>query len=75
MKDYIHTYKKNDLTFDGIATGFLGSPGQVYIVADFIEYFRRDETMVLMDPAMGDDRVLYSYYTEDMCKRLKDLAE
>ena len=75
MKAYIETYKKNNLTFDGIATGFLGSAEQVDIVADFIEYFRKDDTMVLVDPVMGDDGVLYSYYTEEMCKSLKELVK
>ena len=55
MKDYIKTYKRNGLTFDGIATGFLGSAEQVDIVADFIEYFRGEDTMVLVDPVMGDE--------------------
>lgn len=74
MKDYIQTYKRNGLTFDGIATGFLGSAEQVDIVADFIEYFRGEDTMVLVDPVMGDEGILYSYYTSDMCDRLKELV-
>ena len=74
LSDYIQTYKKNNLTFDGIATGFLGSAKQVDIVTDFIDYFKKNDTMVLVDPVMGDDGVLYSYYTEDMCKSMKELV-
>lgn len=74
LSEYIQTYKKNNLTFDGIATGFLGSAEQVDIVADFIEHFKKDDTMVLVDPVMGDDGALYSYYTDDMCKSMKELV-
>jgi pyridoxine kinase len=74
MKDYIRTYKENGLEFDGIATGFLGSEEQVEIVADFIEFFGKEDTMVMVDPVMGDNGILYRSYTKVMCDKMKMLV-
>ena len=41
MPAYIEEWKKLDLQFDGIMTGFLGSARQIGIVEQFIKDFRR----------------------------------
>ena len=75
MREYIQSYKDLKLEFDGIATGFLGSEEQVDIVADFIESFKKEKTMVLVDPVMGDDGILYRTYTKGMCERMRELVK
>ena len=75
MRDYIQTYKDLDLTFDAIATGFLGSEEQVDIVIDFIERFKTKDNFVLVDPVMGDYGKLYKTYTPAMCKKMKELVK
>ena len=75
MREYIQSYKDLKLEFDGIATGFLGSEEQVDIVADFIESFKKESTMVLVDPVMGDDGILYRTYTKGMCERMRELVK
>lgn len=75
MNDYIQTYKTLEMEFDGIATGFLGSTEQVQIVLDFIKYFKKDNTFVLIDPVMGDYGKLYKTYTPQMCKKMKELVK
>ena len=54
MEAYIGEWKKLDLTFDGIGTGFLGSRRQIAIVKEFIQNFCREDTIVMVDPIMGD---------------------
>lgn len=73
MTAYINEWKKLDLHFDGIMTGFLGSDKQIDIVEDFISYFRRPETMVMVDPVMGDNGRIYPTYTKKMCQGMKRL--
>ncbi|SEQ00779.1 pyridoxine kinase [Lachnospiraceae bacterium RM5] len=75
MKEYIQTYKNLNLDFDGIATGFLGSKEQVDIVIDFIKTFKKENTMVLVDPVMGDYGKLYETYTKKMCDKMKNLVQ
>ena len=73
MPAYIHSWKENDLSFDGILTGFLGSARQSDMVLDFIRDFKQKETTVIVDPVMGDYGRLYPSYTEDMCQRMRQL--
>ena len=73
MTDYIKTYKDLDLEFDGIATGFIGSEKQVDIVIDFLKFFKKKDTFVLVDPVMGDHGKIYATYNTHMCERMREL--
>ncbi len=73
MRPYMESWKENGLTFDGIATGFIGSAAQIGIVIDFIHMFRTAGTRVMVDPVMGDDGRLYASYTPEMCREMRRL--
>jgi len=74
MKDIIAHWKKFDLSFDAIYSGFLGSEKQIDIVIEFIQYFsQKNETLVVVDPVMGDDGKLYATITKNMVKEMKKL--
>lgn len=73
METYISEWKKLDLRFEGICTGFLGSEQQIDIVRNFLKDFKTAETTVIVDPVMGDDGILYATYNESMCRRLAEL--
>ena len=75
MPAYIEEWKKLDLQFDGIMTGFLGSARQIGIVEQFIKDFRRPSTIVLVDPVMGDNGHIYPTYTRKMCRDMKRLIQ
>lgn len=75
MQDYIDNWKKLDLHFQGIMTGFLGSKRQIEIVKKFIRDFKDKETKVLVDPAMGENGKAYPTYTQEMCLEMKKLVE
>lgn len=75
MKEYIDNWKKLDLRFNGITTGFLGSERQIEIVSEFINDFKSDDTIVIIDPVMGDYGKAYSTYTDEMCKAMKVLID
>ena len=64
MRPYIAEWRKLDLHFNGICTGFLGSEAQIGIVGDFLQEFGGEGTIVLIDPVMGDYGKLYSPYKE-----------
>lgn len=63
------------LTFQAIYSGFLGSARQIGIVEDFIRRFRRPDTVVVIDPVMGDYGRMYQTYTAAMCDGMARLAE
>ena len=68
-------WKSLDLKFQAIYSGFLGSERQIGIVADFIRQFRGPDTLVVVDPVMGDDGKPYQTYTPAMCAGMERLAE
>ena len=74
MPEYIGKWKELGLEFDGIVTGFLGSGEQIQIVMDMIREFGAGETRVVIDPIMGDHGKPYATYTEEMCRRMRDLV-
>ena len=75
MPRFMEEWKKLDLRFEGIASGFLGSAEQIEIVREFIRQFRDDRTQVIIDPVMGENGKAYPTYTEEMCDKMKHLVE
>ncbi len=52
-------WKKEGIKFDAIYTGYLGTEQEIDTVKELIEDFRTPETLVFIDPAMGDNGKLY----------------
>lgn len=61
--------------FDAIYSGFLGSETQIGLIGELIRRFRRENTLVLVDPVMGDWGKPYRTYTPELCRRMGELAE
>jgi pyridoxine kinase len=75
MQSYIDKWKTLDLEFEGISTGFLGDVRQIEIVEKFINDFKTDKTIIIVDPVMGDYGVKYATYTNELCRRMKELVK
>ena len=71
---YLRMWKKLGLEFDGIMSGFLGSKEQIGIVEEFIRQFRKKNTIVVVDPVMGDHGKIAGTYTEEMCHEMRKLV-
>ena len=63
------------LTFQAVYSGFLGSERQIGVVENFICRFRGPDTVVVVDPVMGDYGRVYQTYTAAMCSGMARLAE
>lgn len=74
MEPYVAEWKKLDLHFDGISTGFLGSKRQIGMVRRFLEDFGDADTVIVIDPVMGDYGKPYATYTPQMCSEMKKLV-
>ena len=68
-------WQELDLRFHAIYSGFLASERQIGIVSDFIRTFRRSDTLVVIDPVMGDDGKACQTYTSALCSGMTHLAE
>ena len=74
LEPYMDEWEKLGLKFNGITSGFLGSKRQIEIVKTFIRKFRTDNTLVIIDPVMGDNGRPYATYTQEMCQEMKKLV-
>lgn len=71
MNKYKNVWDKMNIKFDCIYSGFLGSEKQIDIVVDFIK--SNPNALVIVDPVMGDNGVIYDTYTKELCDRIKYL--
>ncbi len=69
----IEHWESLGLNFDAIYSGFLGSSRQIEIVASMIHRFKTEKTLVVVDPVMGDDGVLYGPMTPDIVDGMRQL--
>ncbi len=74
MPAIIDQWEKLGVQFSAIYTGYLGSPRQIKIVCDLIARFRTPDTLVVVDPVLGDNGRLYSKMTEEMVEQMRRLA-
>lgn len=62
------------LTFDAMYSGFLGSFEQIDLVAELFDTFRNENSLIMVDPVMADNGVLYSIYSKEMAKGMAKLC-
>ncbi|MBR5479076.1 MAG: pyridoxamine kinase [Clostridia bacterium] len=74
MKLYYDKWEALNLHFNSIYTGFLGSEKQVSLILDFISRFKRDDTLLFVDPVMGDNGKRYTTCDENLCNRMRELV-
>lgn len=66
--------KKENISFDAIYTGYLGSFRQLEIMHKFFEDFRTDDSIIFIDPVMGDRGVLYPGFTQEFADSMARLC-
>lgn len=74
LTPFIDVWKKQNVQFNAILTGYLASENQVDIILDFINHFGKS-SLVFVDPVMADDGVLYNTYDEKLCEKVKILTK
>ena len=72
---YESEWEKLGYSFDGILTGYIASPLQADLIASFIEKFKSENTVLLVDPVMADDGEIYGTYSNELCCKLSVIAE
>lgn len=67
-------WKSLDLQVDAIYTGYLGSFRQINLMKQIFTDFHRENTLICVDPVMGDNGKLYSLFDEDFAKGMATLC-
>lgn len=73
MEKITDHFERLNLKFDAIYPGFLGDRRQIDTVSRLIDRFGND-ALVMVDPVMGDDGLLYSTYTQELVEGVKLLC-
>lgn len=79
MKKIICHWRKLDIRFDAIYTGYLGSGRQIDILSEYIDYLKKSGTAVIVDPVLGDNvlsdcQSLYSDRMNEVLTKMKHLV-
>ncbi|MEG0895064.1 MAG: pyridoxamine kinase [Oscillospiraceae bacterium] len=72
IKDSLEHYKRINLNFDCIYTGFLASEEQINHCLDYINEYK--DALIVVDPVMGDNGKIYRTYTKQMCDSMSKLV-
>ena len=67
MEAYINHWKKEQIEFDCIYSGFLGSPRQIDIISKFILDFKSETNLVVVDG------ILYKTMADEMVVKMREL--
>lgn len=70
LEPFANHWKSLGITFDGIYSGFLGSTEQVDMVCLFIDEFKTENTVVIVDPAMADGGKMYTTFDDDFANEM-----
>ena len=74
MGQIMDEWEKRGFSPDGIYTGFLADEEQADKILDFLRRFRKEKTVVLVDPVMGDNGSAYGIYTEGLREKMLQLV-
>lgn len=66
-------WQREGLSFDGLYTGYLGSPEQAAMIEDFID--KIGPRFVFVDPAMADNGKLYAGFGPEIVAAMKHLCD
>ncbi len=67
-------WKAENIDFDAIYTGYLGSFEQLDLMSTLFEDFKGDNTLLFVDPVMGDYGKLYPGFTPKFAKAMAQLC-
>ena len=75
MKAFAAHWRQLQIKFDGICMGFFGSVEQMHFAKDFLRDFAGEDTIVVVDPVLGDNGALYGCFTEEYVQAMRTLCE
>ena len=67
-------WKKENLGFDAIYTGYLGSFEQLKLMNDFFDDFGTPDNLIFVDPVMADNGALYKGFTQEFADSMARLC-
>ena len=72
---FLNHWHKEKLSFDVIYTGYLGSVSLIDFTLKAIKELRNENTLIVVDPAMGDKGKLYPAFNEEYAHKMRELIK
>ncbi|MBO5089834.1 MAG: pyridoxamine kinase [Clostridia bacterium] len=67
-------WEKENIKFDGVYTGYLGSTKQIDYVKNIIKTLNKADAKAIVDPAMADNGKLYPLFDKQYVEAMKELC-
>ena len=67
-------WKKENMDFDAVYTGYLGTASQIALTKDLISKIKGEDTLVLVDPAMADGGRMYTGFEKSFALEMATLC-
>ena len=74
MEEFSAQWETLGLEFDCIYTGFFANGAQIDFARRFIERFAKDDTLILVDPVLGDNGALYGCFGPEQVEKMRQLC-
>ncbi len=74
MASFMDKWQALGLSYDALYSGFLADAGQIAVVKDALRRFASKDTLMVVDPAMGDDGELYPVFSPDFVDEMRSLV-
>jgi len=68
-------WEQLNISFDAIYTGFAASRVQLELIEEIIMRLQNPDTLIFVDPVLGDHGALYRTYTSDMVDAMRTLCK
>lgn len=74
MPKISEAWKKENIDFDAIYTGYLGSFRQIELVDKFFDDYDKKDNIILIDPVLGDNGSLYKGFDQKFADAMAGLC-
>lgn len=75
MDIFTSYWERMEVSFDGICSGYLADHRQISKVQKFLERFKRENTLFLADPVLGDHGCLFPGFDVKIVEEMKELIK
>ncbi|MBE6062109.1 MAG: pyridoxamine kinase [Clostridium butyricum] len=75
INNAVNHYKKININFEGLFIGYLGNIKNIQCCLELLNSYRKNKSIVLLDPIFADNGKLYSNFTEEYVQNIKKLIK
>ena len=73
IPNFTEAWQHNGESFDAIYSGYMTGPKQISHFMDFVDCFYKENTLLLVDPVMGDNGMTYDVFDQQLLDSMKCL--